>query len=179
MIAFVALVLFLLAALGGCANDDASGAQPEGGQSSGTPAQAVWIKPGDSIDMDGMNLFWQNDNLYFPADGNARLSLYVHAEKDDNGEFIFDDGQEWLLVMETSIGDFPLFPRKYVQLGRVEYTVFNGYGDNGYDALHVLVAVHQTASLEVFECIFDNDEQAFKAVPVYKAENINHLGRSG
>lgn len=88
-----------------------------------------WITPDDSIDMDGMNLYWQHDNVYFPADENAKISLYVHAEKNEDGMFMFDDGQDWLLIMETSLGDYPLFPRKYVQLGGVSCSVFNDADD--------------------------------------------------
>ena len=160
--------LILLTAFSGCSNSSALNARQE----------AIWITPNDSIDMNGMNLLCQSDNLYFTADSDAKLSLYVHAEKDDDGVFMFDDGQEWLLVMETSLGDFPLFPREYVQLGRVDYTVFNGYSENAYDVFHVLVTVQQTAGIEMFECVFDDDKQAFRVVPVYKADNINYLGSS-
>ena len=133
-----------------------------------------------SIDYTGMNLYWQNDYLQFAADENAKLSLYVRAEQDGNGEFMFDDGQEWLLVMETSFGNYPLFPRRYVQLGGVSCTVFNAFNEQSgeYDDFHVLVTVRESAGYEIYECTFDSDKKEFKSVTVYKAGNINPIGGS-
>jgi len=137
-----------------------------------------WITSVDSIDLDGMNLISQTDNLYFVADSNAKISLYVRAEKNDDGEFVFDDGQDWLLVVETSFGYFPLFPRAYLQLGRIDYTVFNAYSGNAYDIFHVLVTKTQGAGIEMYEAIFNSDEQAFQVTPVYQYKNINYMGSS-
>lgn len=133
-----------------------------------------WITAADSIDMDGMNLYWQNDNIYFSADINAKISLYVNAEKSEDGTFMFDDGQDWLLVMETSLGDYPLFPRKYVQLGRVSCAVFN----DSNDISHVFVTIKQTAGYVLYDCVFDDCVKAFKVVPVYNAEDINFITSS-
>ncbi|MCL2772249.1 MAG: hypothetical protein FWD71_02770 [Oscillospiraceae bacterium] len=137
-----------------------------------------WIIPMSGVDLKGMNIYCQSDNLYFTADENAKLSLYVNTEKDNNGEFMFDDGQDWQLIMETSYGYYPLFPRTYVQLGRVDYTAFNAFDDQTqeYDIFHVIVTVHQSAGYRIYDCIFDNDRKAFKSVPVYDAENINPVG---
>ena len=100
-------------------------------------SEVEWINPAASVDMDGMNLYRQSDNLYFSADNNAKISLYVQAEIDSDGKFTFDDGQDWLLVMETSFGDYLLFPRQRLQLGIVEYMAYNGDSGNAYDIFHV------------------------------------------
>ena len=137
-----------------------------------------WITPVNAIDMSGMSLYCQSDNIYFAADSNAKVSLYVQAGKNDDGTFQLDDGQDWLLIMETSFGNYPLFSRKFVQLGMVDYIVFNEYSDNASDIFHVLVTVKMSASYDIYDCIFINDEKAFKTAPVYSAMNINPVGSS-
>ena len=79
----------------------------------------VWIAASDSVDLEGMNMYWQQDNLQFSADNAAKLSLYVNADKDDKGNFMLDDGNSWMMLMETSLGKYPLLPKQYVQLGGV------------------------------------------------------------
>jgi len=124
-----------------------------------------------------MNLFWQHDNLQFVADDNARLSIFVSAEKDENGDFLFDDGQEWAVLMETSLGNYPLFHRQYVQLGGVSCIVYNDDMDND-TVSHVLVTVEQTAGYQLYDCVFDSDKEAFMVIPVYDAEHINLITNS-
>ena len=141
-------------------------------------SRSLLITPADAIDMSGMSLYCQSDSIYFAADDSAKVSLYVQAGKNDDGEFMLDDGQDWLLIMETSFGNYPLFPREYVQLGMVDYIVFNEYGDNTHDTFHILVTVKMSASYEIYDCIYVDDEKAFRAEPVYTAMNINPVGSS-
>ena len=134
------------------------------------------------------HLYSQDDIDYFsgninPFDGdeNAKISLYVNAEFDDDWGWAFDDGQDWMLLMETSLGVFPLFPRKYVQLGTVSYTVQNVI-DTVYDYVidnetTVLVTIAEGAGLLMYECIFDREKKAFKVASVYD-RIISHFTRS-
>lgn len=133
-----------------------------------------WVTHADNIDMNGMNLYWQRDNIQFVADENAKLSIYVRADKFENGEFGFDDGQDWAVIMETSLGDYPLFPRQYVQLGGVSCVVFNDYIDDNTIS-HVFVTVKQTASYQLYDCVFDSDKESFKVIPIYDAKGINFI----
>lgn len=136
------------------------------------------ITPVESVDISNMNLYSQSNNLYFSADSNAKISLYTNAEKDDNGEFMFDDRQEWILVLETSMGVYPLFPRQFIQLGRINYSIFNEFDENTYDIFHVIVTVQQSASHKIYDCVFDNTKKAFEIIPIYNATNINPINNS-
>ena len=136
--------------------------------------QEEWIAPASNIDIDNMNLFWQHDNIQFVADDNAKLSIFVNAEKDENGDFLFDDGQEWAVLMETSLGNYPLFRRQYVQLGGVSCIVYNDYTDNDMVS-HVLVTVEQTAGYQLYDCVFDSNKEAFMVIPIYDAQDINFI----
>jgi hypothetical protein len=130
-----------------------------------------WIDATDFIDTAGMNLYWQYDNIRFVADNNATLSMYVNAEKDNDGVLFFDDGQDWLLLMETSLGKYPLFPRQYLQFGEVSCSAFHD-AENDF---HVIITVRQTAGYRIYDCVFDKDKKAFKRSTVYDTENINFI----
>jgi hypothetical protein len=97
--------------------------------------------------------------------------MYVNAEKDNDGVLIFDDGQYWLLLMETSSGKYPLFPRQYIPLGEVSCSVFNDAENN----FHAIVTAQQTAGYRIYDCVFDKDKKAFKRSTLYDAENINFI----
>lgn len=136
-----------------------------------------WITADENIDISGMELYRQTNSIQFPADDDAKLSLFVNAEKNDEGDFLFDDGNQWLLLMETSHGVYPLFPRQYVQLGAVSYVSFNDLnGDT--PVAHVVVTVAQTAGYRIYDCVFDDEQQAFMLLPVYDMANINYFGGS-
>ena len=137
-------------------------------------SEQEWITPCTPPDMTGMTLYWQNDNVQFPADPNAKLSLYVNAQKDADGYFMFDDGQDWLLVMETASGDYPLFPRQFVQLGKVSCTSLI----DSSDVYHVLVTIKQSAAYVIYDCVYNSDKQAFERVHVLDFSGINLIGSS-
>ena len=118
-----------------------------------------WVTLTDTVDLTGMNLFWQYDwghiipNTPFATDDNVKISIYTDAYKDDNGEFLYNDGHYWMLLMETSLGDYPLFPRKRIQLGGISCAVF--FSEE--NALHVLITEQWGASYQIYDCIFDNE----------------------
>jgi hypothetical protein len=153
---------------------------PPTSESSDTPFNIIrneWITPDDSIDKSGMTLYWQS-NFNNSPDKNAILSIYTNAEKLDDGEFGFDCGNDWLVIMETSWGHYPLFPRKHVQHGDVNCEVYYAWGGDNYDVFHVLITVRYGTAYVIYKCIFDNDREAFRIIPVYSAMNINPAGSS-
>ena len=169
------LTLFLLIAM------PLVGCQPQTSSSNAkNPPEPEWITPVGSVDLEGMNIYWQHDNIYLEADDSAVISLYVAAGTNEDGEWMFDDGQQWLLIMETSFGIYPLFPRSYVQLGGVSCVVYNDFDEEQgkYNIPHVLVTISQTAGYQIYDHIFDNDKKAFERVTIYDATNINFITSS-
>jgi len=166
---FRILLILLLLALAGCNTRSGSSGLPHGS------IDAVWIEPAASVDLDGMHLYWRRGNIMqFAADTGAAISLYVDAERHESGRFLFDDRQAWLLVLETSMGVFPLFPRAHVQLGGVSCAVFN----DADERFHVLVTVRETAGYRIYDCVFDSERRAFRAETIYNAEAINFIAES-
>jgi hypothetical protein len=147
-------------------------------QGDGDEGQGEWIRAGGTRDMRGMNLYHQLNIDHFPGGGSAKLSLYVAAEKDAGGRFMFNDGQDWLLLAELPSGTYALHPRQYVQIGMVNYQAFFADGGGEFNEFHVLVTVNQTAGYRVYDCVYDESQEAFCAIPVYHAVGISTIGGS-
>ena len=162
------LLIILLFLLSSCGNSEKKNPLFDLSEKGGR-----WIEPDDTINFDGMNLFWYEDNLQFAMDDHARLALYVCAEKYED-RFVWDDGQDWLLVLETSLGNYAIFPRQFLQFGIVSCTVFHAWNDesNAFDIMHILVIVKQNAGHRIYEYVFDYDQQAFRIEQIYQAHNM-------
>ena len=190
-LSLLALAFFLTCSLTACANNGNPPSESQGLSleetkeiieteesseisSSSYEPSIEWIEPAPSLEMEDMNLYQQFDNLQFAADENAKLSIYVNAEPGSDGEFAFDDGQEWIVLLETTMGDYPLFPRKYVQLGSVSCVVYNEYVDDSTRP-HFLITERQTAGYRIYDCIYDEEQAAFMVEPVYEADGINFI----
>ena len=139
----------------------------------------------NTVDLTGMNLFWDYylseqsiPDAPFTDDVNARIAIYTSAARDESGEFLYDDGQDWIISMETSSGDYLLFPRKYVQLGGVSCSVFFDWDNASDNALHVLITEQQGAGYQIYDCVFDSAKSEFMVKPVYEAGNISFLTSS-
>lgn len=129
----------------------------------------TWITPDDSIDMSGMNLCWQEGITYFAKDEKAKISLYASAEMDGK--------QDWLLLMETVLGTYPLFPRTTLEMGKISCEVFNLFDKDVYGATTVLVTVEKSDRHIVYEYIFNDENDAFKVASVYN-KYIEHFTQS-
>lgn len=102
-------------------------------------------------------------------DIKADVMLYTSAEKDTDGEFIWDDGNQWVLEVNTGNEYYTLI-NKYVQLGRVDVMV--GADENGEC---VITAVTSTGSGLVVEKYTYNGT-AFEGQAVYNSGALNVWG---
>lgn len=100
----------------------------------------------------------------------ARVVLYTSFQKAPNGEFLWDDGGEWALLVQKGESYYPLMEKTYVQLGTIHYWPFFSYEDGQY---HILVLKEQGAGLSATEFVYDATADVFRGEPVYQAANIN------
>jgi len=147
----------------------------------------VWITPVDFIDVEGMYLHSQLDNLNFTIDEDARVSLYVNIVPirmvSRYGEVTYTSrpGSNRTLVMKTSLGYFPLFLSENIrEFSSVDFTTFNTVNENGYDTFHILLYMRRALVIDIYEYVFDNEQNAFLVTHVYNASNIDNMsGPSG
>ena len=87
--------------------------------------------------LEGLNRF-SSYEVDMDKDGNNEsIEVYCQGEITETGEYLFDDGQQWALVLRKGNEIYPLFEKNYIQLGGLEYTVYVDYDD--YEKIHVIV----------------------------------------
>lgn len=98
------------------------------------------------------------------------VKLYTSAEKDVNGEFVWDDGNQWVLEVTTDKDSYYTLLNKYVQLGEVNIMV--GADENNEC---VITAVISTGNGLVVEKYTYNGA-AFEGQTVYNSGAVNVWG---
>ncbi len=104
------------------------------------------------------------------GDVKAQVRLCTSAEKDSDGEFLWDDGNQWVLEVMIDNNSFYTLLNKYVQLGKVDVMV--GTDENGE---YVITAVISTGSGLVAEKYTYNGT-AFEGQTVYNSGVLNVWG---
>lgn len=116
---------------------------------------------------DSMSLYTQGMTrldvraIHLTRDKLAVLELYVDAQLDDKGEIMYDDGQEWALVVRDGDAMYPLFEKKYVQIGEVSFTED---WQPGEERSQITVRVRQHEFLDSYICIYQPDQERFARV---------------
>ena len=101
------------------------------------------------------------------------IALYTSAEKDSKGEIMWDDGQNWLLIVQGKDKDYILF-NDYLQLGNIKFHVYTSD-----DILHINTVETTTAGIKVSDYKFDNGTNRFLIeVPFRTSDNVNLLHSS-
>ena len=137
--------------------------------------ESTTILSKSKVDVEGLTLL---DSLIIDFDKDEdeeTVELYTSAEK-YNGEIMWDDGQNWMLVVRDSDKDYVLF-EDYVQLGGISFYAY--FQDEDF----VISTIQSgTANLKLTEFKFDKDENSFKSTIKFEAKgNINmfHQGSLG
>ncbi|MDR1209225.1 MAG: hypothetical protein LBK41_02765 [Clostridiales bacterium] len=132
-----------------------------------------WIYAARQVSTDGLNEFWRAEDISLNGYSSA-VTVYTSAQRGSDGEFMFDDGNTWAVLVEKGGDVFPLFPREYVQLGGVRAAALT----DADGAARVILTVRQSASYTVLDCAYDASKDAFRISETLKLENINLYGES-
>ncbi len=136
--------------------------------------KTVIIEATDKIDVQDLALL---DSYIFDIDGDGveeTIAMYVDAHQEPNGEIYWDDGQNWLFLVEGEEKDYVLF-NDYVQLGTVRFHVYT-VDENQF---YITAVKPTTAGLSITEYKFDNESNNFIAKTIYEATgNVNMLHNS-
>lgn len=140
----------------------------------GVKKKAETISPdADASPLKGLTLYRKTE-YDFNDDGTAEtVGLYTAAELDGNGGLILDDGQDWAVAVTGKDGMYPLFPRQYVQLGSVDYSLYFSYED---EQSHVLVTLKQGTAIKLIDYAFNKGQNVFQKNDAFQSSNINLIG---
>ena len=125
------------------------------------------IKPVSEFSTD--NLTSVNEyTIDFDKDGSdEKILVYVNAEKID-GEFLWDDGHRWVLLLEDGDKKYVLFDN-HVQLGALSFYAY--FQDENF----IISTIQSgTASLTLSNYIYDKSSDSFSKIIQYNPDgNIN------
>lgn len=105
---------------------------------------------------------YREDTVLLDATGKEGVvQLYVNAEQDEDGEFAFDDGQDWMLIVTDGENTYPLFD-DYVQLGTIDFI------DTNFDGIPGLLIIQKAGgTTQLQKAIYQQEEQKFELETIY------------
>jgi len=127
----------------------------------------------DATYLKGLNSFSEYEVDMDNDGSHETIEVYCQGEIGPDGNYLFDDGQEWALILRKGENIYPLFERSYIQLGKLEYTAYIDYDD--YERLHIMVACKTGANIIYYDCTFDEESGHILRKQVYEANNISIL----
>lgn len=139
------------------------------------PNEGELIMPEANSDtyLEGMNCV-ERFEVDFDKDGNMEsIEVYSDAKVDKNGKLLLDDGQEWALILRKKDEVYPLFEKSFIQLGGLEYAVFEDCEE--HERNHIIVTYDTGVTMMYYDCTFDEESGYIRRQSVYTANNINKL----
>ncbi|MCH5209745.1 MAG: hypothetical protein J1F01_02145 [Oscillospiraceae bacterium] len=100
------------------------------------------------------------------AGESADVKLYTSADKDADGSFVWNDGNQWVLEVEKD-GAYYTLLNKYVQLGKVSLMVADD--ENGEGVITAVVSTSSGLSVEKYTY----NGTAFEGQTVYNSGILN------
>ncbi len=93
------------------------------------------------------------------------IEVYCKAPLGEDGKLVMDDGSEWKLIVRKDGQLYPVFDG-FIQLGKLEYKGYDEYGDT--TIFHLLISKVQGAGLTMYDCYYDENQDAFISKEVYQ-----------
>ncbi len=102
------------------------------------------------------------------GDGSdENVVLLTSAEYDEDGEFFWNDGQNWALFVEDH-GENYLLLNEYLNAGSVYFEVLDLYMENGTQP-QINVIVSTTSDFSLTSYAFSKEENGYIVVPQYNS----------
>lgn len=160
------LMLVLAISLTGCVNENSDNGNNQ--HEDENTKQIIYSSSPEDISQLTMLETFKYD---FDVDGTEEeINLYTSAQKDNNGEIMWDDGQVFKLIIHDTNENFVLFD-EYVQLGKVNYYVYLEK-----DVFTISIISPRTASLTITDYVYDKDVNGFlEKKLIEKTTDINML----
>ncbi|MFA5522957.1 MAG: hypothetical protein WDA24_01240 [Tissierellales bacterium] len=105
------------------------------------------------------------------GDGTEEIiGVYTTAQRDSKGEVMWDDGQNWVLVVHGADKDYELY-NNYVQIGSIQFYVFTSD-----DTFHITTVENTTAGLKLIDYVYNKAKDSFSPEIYYDVlGNVNML----
>ncbi len=98
------------------------------------------------------------------------VTLVTSAEYDEDGEFLWNDGQNWALYVDDREEDY-LFFKKYINIGSVYFEVLDYYMDEGtVPAINVVESTGAGFSVKNYG--FSSDDKGYIETVIYDTKDV-------
>ncbi|HOA79721.1 MAG TPA: hypothetical protein PKK61_01470 [Defluviitaleaceae bacterium] len=149
------------------------------------PIESDFITQNDDEPAIVINGVKTNEWLYITEDGTKlreysidldsdgeeeKIQLYTSTARDESGELLWDDNQNWLLLIEDGNEYYPLFESP-VQLGMVYFNVF--YDSN--ELAKVSLILSAGASMKITNYYYDEELGGYIVDNIYEEDSINAM----
>lgn len=117
----------------------------------------VIISKSEKFDTGNLTLL---DSYFLDIDKNGedeKISMYTAAGRDSQGEIMWDDGQDWVILVEGKDSDYILF-NDYVQIGSMQFFVYTIEDD-----VYISTITSSTANLKLKEYKFNRESEEFES----------------
>lgn len=175
------VVIMILAVSFGCTPKDSSpppaevvdNDDPQDNKDPVKEPEGIIIEVTDKVDITGLSLL-DSYKIDINGDGNEEIiAMYVNAEQGPDGEIYWDDGQNWLFLVQDTDKDYVLFS-DYVQLGSIKFHIYTSDDD-----FKITTIQTSTASLKLTEYSFHKESNSFVSnVKFETSGNVNMLHSS-
>lgn len=127
----------------------------------------------NKLDVEGLTLLDGYEFDFNNDDTMDNINMYTIAERDENGEMMWDDGQRWLFVVHGEDKDYVLFD-DYVQIGQIFFYVYT-IEQNFY----IATLTTGTANLTLKSYVYSEKDDTFiETIPFDTEGNVNMLHSS-
>lgn len=134
------------------------------------PISETRISSEDKLSTDDLTLL-ESFEFDINNDGSEeKIAMYANVEQGPDGEIYWDDGQDWLFLVEGQEEDYVLF-NDYIQIGNLSFHVFTIDDD-----FYITTIQSTTANLQVNQYKFDPESNEFISTSEYQTSgNVNMI----
>lgn len=107
---------------------------------------------------------FDNDNKNETVELYAQVGIY-------NGEYLWDDGQRWMLLVRDDERSYVLFD-DYVQLGSIKVKIYKSFNDSSY---HIISILEVGAGYEINDYVYDAENGYFVERLIGEDSNLSWI----
>lgn len=127
----------------------------------------------EDVDLDELTLLDSYSVDIYNDGEDETISMYTDAEKDPEGNIMWDDGQTWKIIVEGTDKNFLLFD-DYLQLASMEFFVYTVDDD-----FYISTISSGTANLTMENYKYNRENETFeKTVESNTSGNVNMIYKS-
>lgn len=100
-----------------------------------------------------------------------KVELYAQISVTEDGEYMWDDGQKWLLLVRSNENIYVLYD-EYLQLGKLDVKLYNSFDEN---SIHLTTSLEAGAGYLIKDYTYNIEEDYFEEEYIFGKSNIGWI----